>query len=264
MKRYFFNLCFNWLHKVWKSDGMMCYTKPLLKNMRKVRLLFLLMVIAIGLTGCLKEDMDTIVLPFSEIPQGEVPQDIKGPFYGVVPINEGIDPPSINGKFVMSPFKLEYASDGYQESVYGMADLYLSFQSQTTGGMAAYYEKQGLSETESPEVYVVGSGQDFTAYFVAYTTNYVYSDNVYHEVTAKSATVISGTVTENGIENIRYAFAILEKNDPNNLIMDVNACRVFKDGDGLAEKCEWSKSANDEAKCQSQKCTRSVKTEKME
>ena len=231
--------------------------------MRKL-LLFLLMSIAIGMTGCLKDDIDTIALPFSEIPKGEVPEEIKNPFNGMMPIYEGIDPPDITGKFVIKPNKLVYSSDGMVEPDEGFYDIYLSFQDQTAVGSASFSQKEGLSTTEASDISVVGSGSNFTAYIIANTDVLTYDNNqILREATSKMATVISGEATDAGIENMRYAVVLLEKYDPYNVLMDVNTYRVFKDGDGLAEKTEWSKMAIDDAKCQSHICTESLKTKKM-
>ena len=228
--------------------------------MRKL-LLFLFVSIVIGMTGCLRDDDDTIALPI--VSSGVVPDDIKGAFHGMVPIYEGIDPPNLTGNYILHPQRLVYASDGFYEPTEGLTDLYFSFQDQTADGSISYIAKEGYTQSSASEVHVVGSGSKFTAYFINNTEGYVIKNNEPYYVSYRMASIISGTVTDSGIENIQRAFALLEKYDPNNAVMDVGAYRVFKDGDGLAELKDWSKSAVDDAKCQSPIFTAISRTQKM-
>ena len=45
-------------------------------------------------------------------------------------------------------------------------------------------------------------------------------------------------MTSAGIKDLYYSFVMIDKNDPNNHLMDIGDYRVFKDGDGLAEIVE--------------------------
>jgi hypothetical protein len=110
-------------------------------------------------------------------------------------------------------------------------DLYFAFIEGANGGLV-YREKQSNSTAESDTLDVVGKGNDFTAYFISEGTSL--------GVRVKQSTIISGTLTPNGIENYRYSFVMLEKGpDPDNLIVPVETYRIFKDGDDLAEISEW-------------------------
>lgn len=211
--------------------------------MRKERLLLFLVLIAIGLTGCLREGVDTIALPFGKIPEGVIPQEIREQFEEHMPIYEGVTPPDITGKYLNSPDLLVFTSDGQFYPGYEFAPQYISFRNQTPSGMATFSEKQATIVSEAPEVYVVGSGNNFSAYFISNSTRYDDNGNV--SSTSKMSTVISGTVTDAGIENYRLAFVMLEKDDPNYELMDVNEYRVFEDGDGLAIRYDWLKSSAD-------------------
>lgn len=211
--------------------------------MRKERLLLFLVVIAIGLTGCLREGIDTIALPFGKIPDGVIPQEIREQFEEYMPIYEGVTPPDITGEYLNRPDLLVFSSDGQFYPGYEFAPQYISFQNQTPSGMATYSEKQASSVADASEVYVVGSGNNFSAYFISNTTRYDDYGNV--TSTCKTSTVLSGTVTEDGIENFRFAFVMLEKDDPYYQLMDVNEYRIFEDGDGLAIRYDWLKSSAD-------------------
>ena len=229
--------------------------------MRKL-LLFLLMSIAIGMTGCLRDDDDTIALPI--VSSGIVPYDIKVHFQGHIPIYEGIDPPDITGKYLLHINELAYTSDYSVDPGYQFGDYYISFQEQTARGDLSYSARQASSLEASSEVHVVGSGRNFTAYFIANTSTVYYhsASNSYYAVNDKSAYVFSGTVTNDGIEDLYGGWVILEKDDPYGFIVAVNTCRVFKDGDGFSERNEWSKSVADDTKSQSSICTKVVDLKK--
>lgn len=212
--------------------------------MKKERLLLFLTILTVGMTGCLREGMDTIALPFGKIPSGVIPQEIREQFEEHIPIYEGVTPPDITGQYLNRPDLLVFTSDGQFSPGDEFAPQYISFQNQTPSGMAIYSEKQANTVSEASEVYVVGSGRNFSAYFISNVTRYDDYGNV--TSTAKMSTVISGTVTVDGIENYRMAFVMLEKNDPHQELMDVNEYRVFQDGDGLAIRYNWTKSSVDE------------------
>ena len=126
---------------------MLKYINHLLKIMGLFMLPFLLF------SGCLKEGTDTIVLP---IPDGKIP-------YSVIPenlqdslrtrgldIHEGLNPDTLNGKFLAAPMILRYASDNYQEDFY---DLYMAFSGQNPRGLIRYRETQkreNIDATTSP------------------------------------------------------------------------------------------------------------------
>ncbi|MDR0517479.1 MAG: hypothetical protein LBH25_10595 [Fibromonadaceae bacterium] len=98
-----------------------------------------------------------------------------------------------------------------------------------------YREKQGTGQSASDNVTVeiVGSNNNFTAYFV--------TDGIDNNgIRTKQSVVISGTLTSSGISNFHYVFVMLEKGpDPQNKIVPVDTYRTFKDGDGLAKNYSW-------------------------
>lgn len=204
--------------------------------------LFLAITSLFGLTGCLHNGSDTIALPFGKIPDGVIPAPIKEQFTHYMPIYEGITPPNVTGEYLCRPDELVYTSDGQFEVGYIFAPDYFAFNNQTASGMATFREKQASLVGNASEVYIVGSGSNFSAYYISEETHY--DDNNQLEATVKRSNVMSGTLTPSGIKNYYLAFIILDKFDPNNIIMDVNEYRIFKDGDGLAEKYDWRTSKN--------------------
>jgi len=222
------------------------------------------MVIAIGFTGCLKEDMDTIALPVGKIPQNVIPDDIRNRLENYIDIYEGDNPPDITGEYIVYPNMLVYDSENSWDYEYMGATQLLSFKKQTSSGEVTYMEldvfNNGYSLIDETEMHVVGSGNNLTAYMITETKASDNSGNI--TSSSKKAVIISGTVTEAGIKNFQYAFVMLDKYDPNNTLMDINEYRVFKDGDGVAERYEWTNMLYEEKK-QMPICTGNSLTYKM-
>lgn len=205
----------------------------------KKHLFFLIMIAAIGLTGCLREGIDTIALPFGKVPDAVIPVEIREQFSQYMPIYEGITPPNIEGDYLCQPDRLVFTSDNNFEVGHLFAPIYFKFANQAASGTAVYSEMQGTSTSDASEVYVVGEGNNFTAYFISNVEHRDDDGNL--TATAKLSEIVSGTLTSEGIMNYRNAFILLEKYDPNNELMNVNEYRVFEDGDGLAVRYNWSK-----------------------
>lgn len=212
--------------------------------MRKFRLLLLILLAGVGCVGCLRDGLETIALPFGKIPNAVIPQEIREQFQQYMPIYEGITPPDVTGAYLASPLQIVFTSDYQFDPGDLFAPQYFAFQDQTASGMATYSERQGSGVSEASEVYIVGSGDNFTAYFISHTT--LYDDDGNLVATTTESNVASGTKTDAGISNYRYAFVMLDKYDPTGIIMAVNDFRVFEDGDGLAIRYDWAKSVLEE------------------
>lgn len=118
------------------------------------------------LSGCMKEGNDTIVLPLPDgkIPYSVIPENLQDSLrLRGLTINEGLDPDTLNGRFVSAPMVLHYASDNYQELFY---DLYMSFSGQTQRGRIMYYETQRRDDVDGQSIManVIGKGKDVTMY----------------------------------------------------------------------------------------------------
>lgn len=209
--------------------------------MAKILKVFQTVVIGIMMTAlvssCLKNYNSTIALPEIGTAANVIPEEIRDEFESKMEIYEGTNPPDITSSFVIADNKLHYSSDGYNGN---FADIYMKFYNKR-GNRYEYESKQRDSHGEASGVVVIGSGDSFTAYFTEYED---YGDGVTWSV---SADLISGKMTSNGIRDIRHAFIMLEKNDPDDKLMDINEYRVFYDGDGLASFVDW----DDTKVCQS-------------
>jgi hypothetical protein len=209
----------------------------------------LLLVVFSLFSGCMSDGSETIVLPEKEssniegkIPQDVIPDEIRVRFENSMPINIGTAPPDISGRYLFNNLILVGSTlsndspyiGGYNGCGGKCADLYIAFIKGSNGKLSYKERSSGDSYKESDDVKIVGSGNNFTAYFV--------TTGVSNGISTKESTIISGTLTSAGISNFHYAFIMLEKGyDPNDEnVVPINTYRVFKDGDGLAERYNWN------------------------
>jgi hypothetical protein len=185
--------------------------------------------------ACTSNGSDTVIVPSapaSTIIAAAIPDSIQTKMENYIPIYEGSTPPVITGTYVITPMMLVYATDA-ANAADSVRDTYIRFSDQNTiTNRAVYDEKEGTDTAHSNDVLVIGSGNNFTAYFVSTGT----SSGIY----VKTTTVISGTKTASGISGLRYAFVMVDKGaDPNDTLVAVGTFRVFKDNDGLAANAVW-------------------------
>jgi hypothetical protein len=165
---------------------------------------------------------------------GVIPEEIYKEFTDYMPIYPGKTPPDISGQYLASPYVLVSCSQNQYSPGDKFGDRDIAFIKGSDGKLK-FMGRQGGSTSSSEEVTVevVGQGNNFTAYFIAT------SDETSNGAWSKQSILVSGTLTSEGISDFHYSFIMLEKNDPNNTIIPVNAYRVFKDSDGLAIRNNW-------------------------
>lgn len=163
----------------------------------------------------------------------QIPQEYLSKMAAHMPIYNGNRPPTVDGSFVIHPLKLIYSSDGYMDDKFN--DIYMKFSEQDASkNTLQYQEKQSNSTGDKTEMILLGEGDNFTVFAV------VTSAMNGGKVTYSLATIISGTMTADGIKDCYQAVLMVDKNDPNNEVMDVGTYRIFKDGDLLATPQSWS------------------------
>lgn len=196
-------------------------------------------------TGCLKDGDDTLVLPTpnGKIPFSVVPEHLQDSLRadGFV-IHEGINPPSVEGKFKFSPMVLRYASDDYQNSFY---DLVMTLQGQYPRGQVSYSESQQETVSgQSTIANVIGQGNDFTMYCFQNIVRTSRGGDTLYRCTA--ATVVSGNIATEGIINCQYSNIILDKWAVNDYyasqIPPAETFRIWDDGDSLATRIGFTQS----------------------
>jgi hypothetical protein len=174
------------------------------------------------------------------VPSSVIPESIRVQFENIMPIYSGTNPPDISGQYlskgqilVGSSLSNDIVGSHYSSNDRAWADKYYAFIREADGKLS-YKSKNGSSQGQSDEVTVVeivGNDGNFTAYF--------FESDVDNNSRSKSSVLISGTLTSSGISDYHYAFIMLEKDDPQNKLVEVGTYRIFKDGDGLAERHNW-------------------------
>jgi len=188
------------------------------------------------LSSCLEDADKTLVLPnvvYATPIKQVIPDALLASIEDSMPIYEGTTPPKIDGVYLASPLTLVYTSDGQFEPGYIFINDTIKFSNQNGAtNIVTYNSKTSYSADSSELVSVSGTNENFTAYFIATGTS--------SGIRTKTSTVISGTMTTAGILHFKMAFIMLDKGaDPDEMLMDVNAYRIFKDGDDLASNTTW-------------------------
>ena len=195
------------------------------------------------LTSCLKDGDDTVVLPLPDgrIPYSVISRDLQDSLtdHGFR-IHEGLYPPTVTGRYLMSPMALDYASDFAPVSY---VNLVMTFRDQTRRGLLKYQEQQNTDvenipvDGQSIQANVIGSGNDFTVYCYQNVSEDINGAQIWR---VKTATLVSGTMTDSGIANCQYAYIILEKeiNDSSyaSSIPADSTYRLFSDGNNFATR----------------------------
>ena len=167
-----------------------------------------------------------------------IPPDIREKLEEHITIYDGVNPPNVEGEYVIKPCELSYDSGFNIEPGYVFADCFIKFYNQDSHkNTIDYQEKQSSSETVGEGAFISGEGNNFSIFFNTKGISYFDDYNVY----TKEALVISGTKTADGIKNLEYAFIMVDKSDDSqSFIMPVGDFRAIKDGDDLAELTTWS------------------------
>lgn len=205
-----------------------------MNKQNKFRAILLLLPFSFLFSACLEKYGDTIILPelYEATPEAMLPSYLLESLSEHVTINSGKRPPNIEGEYLFSKVLLSYATDPNNVPS-GFGDCYIKFSNQNSRNLCVYYEEQGGSQTFCDSAMIVGHDDVFT--FVGKLTSTNSTDNT----RCVFGTLISGRITSEGITDFSYAIYMIEKDDPNNRLMDVGAYRVFYDGDGLVKKYNW-------------------------
>jgi len=199
-----------------------------MKHSAKLPFLAFLVATQFLLNSCSKKETE---------PEPQLTQQLASPTVvaqlralGMTIIESG-KPVQVEGIYEMKPSQLS-ATNIPGDSKVGevFADPYrFQFSNQSESQQTiTLKDKVGTQSGQSTEGFVAGSGNKFS---VIVTINSSFKTS-----TSKALVVISGELTGSGIKDVQQAFYILEKNDPDNLLVAVGSIRVHKDQDGLAAK----------------------------
>lgn len=167
-----------------------------------------------------------------------VPEEIQEKIDDWMPIYLGINPPNIEGCYLMSPATTVYCEDenngGYEKGDI-VSDIYLRFSNQDMTNNLIDLENSNVSGSSygiGKGAFISGEGNHFTAFFNTVGSTY--------GISTKTALVISGTYTQQGISDLYYAFIMVDKgDDPEGQLMQEGIFRIFNDGDKLSTYTAW-------------------------
>lgn len=165
-----------------------------------------------------------------------IPDDIRQKMEAYVPIYDGVNPPNIEGCYLLDPMEAIYMSDYDGDlSAFEWAGEYINFTNQNTVTNTIDMEElstNGDAYAIGEGAIIVGEGNNFSVLFN--------TEGATHGIYNKTALLISGTKGKDGIENMKYAFVMVEKgDDPEGELMEEGAFRVFQDQDGMAYATSW-------------------------
>lgn len=219
--------------------------RPKGKFLQGVKGAALALLLAAPLAGCLHDEDDTIVLPLPDgkIPYSVVSEDLQDSLriHGFE-IHEGINPPNIEGTYLMSPMIKDYATDPNVRFL-RFVELTLGFSNQIPRGPVTYKQLQHTDSDGYPvaghstEACVIGDGNDFTMYC------YQEAEQT-SQYRVKTVTLVSGTIGTAGITDCQYAIIykeheILDSQYQDDIPAEGNY-RLFHDGDLLARRVSTS------------------------
>lgn len=192
-------------------------------------------------------DYDTFTTPKQERIDQVIPEDIREQMEPFIPIYDGNNPPTIEGVFVIdSPEVVHDTTNNYKKGDTGFTPIYLRFLNQDFMNNTLDYEERDVyngkvvGESSGPGAFISGEGNNFSVFFS--TTGVNHYDK--YDISIKTSLVISGTKTDSGIQDVRYAFVLTDKGpDPDHHVMDKGGFRVFKDSDDFASKATWPSGA---------------------
>lgn len=154
----------------------------------------------------------------------QIPEEYLDKLAKYMTINQGSSPRNIEGVYLYCPAVVFDETKSYDKG-YQMAAEYLRLSSQNTSkNTLTVEEKFRTNETsKSTNAVILGQNEKFTIFYI--------SEGTQSGIKFKTATVISGTWTSDGIKNLQHALLTLSKgSDPSNKIMPVGYIRVFQEG----------------------------------
>ena len=165
-----------------------------------------------------------------------VPEIIRDKFRDHMPIYSGMNPPNIEGSYLIKPCTVVYCEDGRWNPGEVIDSYKIKFHNQSpidkTIDMIKYRVEDKSEYNIGTGAFISGDGTHFTAYFM--------TEGMSQNIRTKESFVVSGTKTDNGIEDLYYGFVMVEKgSDPDNKLMKTGVFRAFKDGDGISKPTTW-------------------------
>ena len=168
-----------------------------------------------------------------------VPEEMREKMKNYMPIYNGINPPIIEGSYLLKPYTTVFCEDGHYKPGQVIDTYKIKFSNQdidvNTIDMDKY-DTQGDDYSSGKGAFISGDGSNFTAFFS--------TEGYSHQIYNRTALIISGTKDGDDIRNLYYGFVMVDKgDDPNKKLMNVGVFRIFKDGDDISESTSWDRAS---------------------
>lgn len=146
------------------------------------------------------------------------------------PIYEGLNPPRMEGRYLVSPLRFRSSNIENDFSVNTQfSDQFITFSNFDANSLTLQVAiEQGNRTGEGFGSFISGQGNNFTIYVEINITD----DNGHRYLTTE---VYSGTLEGGGIRDLHLSlFMIDDQGDPNNDLIENGQGRLFVDGDGFS------------------------------
>ncbi|GAB5466203.1 MAG: hypothetical protein Kapaf2KO_16390 [Candidatus Kapaibacteriales bacterium] len=148
-----------------------------------------------------------------------------------MPINYGVNPPNVEGTFIGSPIILKYSTWPKDPERLDFANFVITFSEQDDEELnvkVGYVNGNEIANGIGS--FIIGNESNFSV-FVEVMIDYN------NNIKAQLIQIISGTIVENGIENLHIATFMLDDfGDPENSFLDQGEGRITYDYDGFSER----------------------------
>lgn len=194
-----------------------------------------------GLLACTKNDETTIVPIGTEYYVDDILEVIPDTAFREAfgPIHRGAVPPKVEGHYLIAPrIRIGTNMGGLPVGI-AESNVNLGFMKQHNGLVVMDLSESTDHHTDT--VFVMGDGQNFTAYCIEDKAYDVASDTAVYHVRTKRGLMMSGTVNRDGLADFRMAWIIMEVEDDSGGQMEqypVGTYFIYKDGDGLSERID--------------------------
>lgn len=201
------------------------------------------------ISGCKKNEGDSFIVEENGLTKDIndfVPQSVLDEMEDMgMPINEGVNPPNIQFRYLASPFILFNSNRSSDVIGKKYGDYYIQFSEQNNNTLTVKMASANAGqESEGIGGFIVGDDNRFSVFA-----------KVNSELKGEKAVLlnmISGKVGSDGITDFYFANFMLDDNgDPGDVWIEVGDGRILYDSDGFSEKISSDKSAEKAADLES-------------
>ncbi len=171
---------------------------------------------------------------FGTIPRGFVPPQLDfDPLDSTFFYQDSIKKSS----YVVAPRHLDTSNVPGLVLNVDLNNAYMRFYGQHNGVVGILFSDGERTVTDT--AFVCGNESEFAVYFIE-DMAYVIEDSFgAHNVKMKRGVIMKGQVADAGLADFRYATILLGKDDLDHVLPDIGSYYIYKDGNMMADRCNW-------------------------